>query len=203
MKAIKTIEIIFDGTPAEFGVMAEEFGSACIHQLGRMAFSYSGNIPQPEENPVLVFVGIGGHLYARAHRLPKGRSRVAIMGEEETWATQGQYWNLLFAEMQRQGWVNKSDSDEIGQEKEEIVIQEDKTQPKKPKGGRKQIQSHRDALQRLYDKQPRQSNFTQWKTEYETETGIDPEHTESGAWELHRSMVWRKYRPDETQKSTG
>lgn len=83
----------------------------------------------------------------------------------------------------------------------ELPSQEGETQ--KNKGGRKRLQAHRNALQRLVDGQTRQLNFAQWKTEYEKETGIDPEHTASGAWELHRSMVWRKYSPDETQKSTG
>lgn len=74
---------------------------------------------------------------------------------------------------------------------------------RKNKGGRKRLQAHGDALQRLKGGQPRQMNFAQWRTEYEKETGIDPEQTASGAWELHRSMVWRKYSSDETPKSTG
>jgi len=73
------------------------------------------------------------------------------------------------------------------------------TKSDRPKGGRPRLKAHQDAIQRLQDEeQSRKSNFYQWKKEYEKETGIDPGQTENGAWELHRSAVWRKNKPDET-----
>lgn len=78
------------------------------------------------------------------------------------------------------------------QVKEELPTPEAKT--RKNRGGRKSVQAHRNALQRLLDGQPKEQNRYQWKQEYQEETGLDPEHTESGADELYRAGVWKKYR---------
>ena len=85
------------------------------------------------------------------------------------------------------------------QEKEELPVSEDKTRPDKPKGGRPRLKAHQDALQRLQDEgQSKESNFYQWKKEYEKEMKINPDQTESGAWELYRTSVWRQNKPGKT-----
>ncbi len=84
-------------------------------------------------------------------------------------------------------------SDQTRQENKPLPIPEGSTQTDRRKGGRRRLQSHQKALQRLLDGQTREANFYQWKKEYEAETGTDPEHLLSGAWDNHRKSVWEKF----------
>jgi len=74
-------------------------------------------------------------------------------------------------------------------QKEELPIPE----RSKPTGGRKRLQSHQDAIQRLVDGQTRETNFYQWKLDYEEETCTKPDAMESGASELYRKSVWKRF----------
>jgi hypothetical protein len=99
------------------------------------------------------------------------------------------------AELERDWWAAVADEPEPTQQK--------KKQPDKPAGGPKQMKCNREALQRLRDGQSRKANFYQWKQEYTKEKGIDPDHTKSGASDLHRKNIWEKYQAEITQNSTG
>jgi hypothetical protein len=75
---------------------------------------------------------------------------------------------------------------------EELPIPERDNQTNS-RGGRKRLQSHQDAIQRLVDGQTRETNFYQWKLDYEEETGTETDEMESGASELYRKSVWKRF----------
>jgi hypothetical protein len=62
------------------------------------------------------------------------------------------------------------------------------------RGGRPQMKAHKNAITRLQDRESRKVNFYKWKREYQEESGTDPDDMQSGASELYRQMVWRKWR---------
>lgn len=141
------VELVFDGTPAEFGVNAQ----AIERQLG-MGHTRNLQLPliyvcvpderdkKPEANRIVVCfqdslgpdVPIG---YVVAEVLPDGKSWLSTFAGEDHWPRVAECWQLVRAEMERRGWQFYAPSDrdlgkrwkEPGDQSEEGTLVKHKT----------------------------------------------------------------------------
>lgn len=114
-------EVDFDGTPAQFGVMAEQFGYRLFDSERDNAdvITQRSTDTGPAANPVHVIfyqrkskrAGKRSKIgYATAQMVGQGKTRLFVQADDAGWPELAPVWDRLLAEMQRQGWVTARDA---------------------------------------------------------------------------------------------
>lgn len=108
-------ELVFNGTPAQFGVMADNFSNRLYSKLRRAAFVVTvgekGFLIPNDANPVAVRFGgpdasaVWEFGWATAQSVPGGKSLLVVNARDEHWPQLVEWWELLRSEMERQGWL--------------------------------------------------------------------------------------------------
>jgi hypothetical protein len=69
-----------------------------------------------------------------------------------------------------------------------------RTTPSTRRSGNPGLECNRRAIRRLQEGQERAPNYQRWFNDYEEETGVNPDANSSGAAELYKKSVWKKWK---------
>jgi hypothetical protein len=110
------IEIFFNGTPDDFGVMVREFAEKVKEKEPLAPYWHPGVLTgyKPGTNPQRFFIHIGeddpyspASIVAMivAHNLPGGRAHLRFSVDDDNWEGVKPYWDELLEGIKRQGWI--------------------------------------------------------------------------------------------------
>jgi hypothetical protein len=93
-------EVVFNGSPKEFLHMALVFSSK------KLAGQTSDWWQQASKSKVTAIKLIASRVIVTAHTIPKSKTLLSVKFPDDIWLEKRVYWDLLYEEMVRQGWVD-------------------------------------------------------------------------------------------------
>jgi hypothetical protein len=109
-------ELIFKGTPAQFGVAVNSFGERLFRSSGQpQLINVYPDPPPPTANPVTVEIYLNwkGPLRITAQSIPDGRSLLFLSIQDADWQHFTEYWAMLYKDLEQQGWFEAFGSGEL------------------------------------------------------------------------------------------
>jgi hypothetical protein len=143
---------IFDGTPAEFGVVMNSSGHLFQKYVDNQ-IPFIDQIPflmvdlptlnpgqpiPPDINPLRVWFVFQGmpqcdRCYITATSLPNNKSNLHVAALEENWSRLSIIWYVLYNEMKRQGWIDNDQNNVIP------IVEKETREELQPKGSKKPL----------------------------------------------------------------
>jgi hypothetical protein len=108
-------QLLFKGTPAQFGVAVNSFAERLFRRSGQpQLINIHPDPPLPTANPISaeIYMNWKGPLWVTAQSIPDGRSLLFVSIQDTDWPHFTAYWEMLYKELEQQGWFEAPDSGE-------------------------------------------------------------------------------------------